>query len=40
MLNIFEHDLIPFKEINVKGCKEIAFSNGGHLFALANSNFI
>lgn len=40
MLNIFENEFIPFKEIHIKGCKEIKFSNGGHLFAIANSNIV
>ena len=50
MLNIFENDLVPFKEIHIKvafiiikikqGCKEIQFSHGGHLFAIANSNIV
>lgn len=40
MLNIFEHEFTPFKEIHIKGCKEIRFSNGGHLFAIANSNIV
>ena len=40
MLNIFEHELVPFKEIHIKGCMEIKFSHGGHLFAIANSNIV
>lgn len=40
MLNIFENDLVIFKEIHIKGCREIKFSNGGHLFAIANSNIV
>ncbi|EGR31811.1 WD repeat protein [Ichthyophthirius multifiliis] len=35
-LNIFENDLISFKELTVKNCREIQFSNGGHLFAITN----
>jgi hypothetical protein len=40
MLNIFENEFYPFKDIHIKGCREIKFSNGGHLFAIANSNII
>lgn len=40
MMNIFEKDLVTYKEINVKACSEISFSNGGHLFAIANTNII
>jgi WD40 repeat protein len=40
MFNIFEHDLVSFKEIHIKACREIKFSNGGHLFAIANSNIV
>ncbi len=40
MLNIFENSLVSFKEISIKGCKEISFSNGGHLFAVANGSTI
>jgi WD40 repeat protein len=40
MLNIYENDLKCFKEINIKRCKEISFSNGGHLFAVANNSTI
>lgn len=39
-MNIFEKDFHVFKEIHIKGCREISFSNGGHLFAIANSNII
>lgn len=40
MLNIFENDLIPFKEIHMKSCKEISFSHGGHLFAMAGGAIV
>lgn len=40
MLNIFENDLIPFKEIHMKSCKEISFSHGGHLFAMASGAIV
>lgn len=36
LLNLFEHDLVPFKEIIVKTVREISISNGGHLFAFTN----
>ena len=35
-LNIFENDLQSFKELSIKNCRELRFSNGGHLFALTN----
>lgn len=40
LMNIFENDLMPFKDIHIKGCGEIQFSHGGHLFAIANSNTV
>lgn len=36
MMNVFARNLKTYKEISVKACREIRFSNGGHLFALAN----
>jgi WD40 repeat protein len=40
MMNIYEHDLVVIKEIPIKNCKEIKFSNGGHLFAIANQSVV
>lgn len=41
MMNIFEDQLSPYKNIsNIKNCREIVFSNGGHLFACQNNNNI
>lgn len=37
MMNVFsEKKLSTFKEIPIKSCREIQFSNGGHLFACVN----
>ena len=41
MLNIFDKDIVCYREIQIKCCKVISFSNGGHLFAVvANSSLI
>ena len=41
MMNVFsEKKLSTFKEIPIKSCREIQFSNGGHLFAWVNSHVI
>lgn len=40
MLNIFENDIVPYKEISIKGVREVSFSNGGHLFAIATNGVI
>jgi hypothetical protein len=39
-LNVFKDSVRQFTPINIKGCREIRFSNGGHLFACANQNHI
>lgn len=36
MMNVFQKTLKTFKEIPIKLCREIRFSNGGHLFACTN----
>ena len=36
MMNIFSKGLKTFWDIPIKGCREIRFSNGGHLFACTN----
>ena len=33
MMNVFQKNLKSFHTIPIKGCREIRFSNGGHLFA-------
>lgn len=46
MMNVFKNSVEPYptdnggKEINVKQCREIVFSHGGHLFACQNQTFI
>ena len=40
MMNIFEKNLVSYKTINIKSCREIVFSNGGHLFACQNQSNI
>lgn len=41
MMNVFsEKKLSTFKEIPIKSCREIQFSNGGHLFAWVNQHYI
>jgi len=33
-MNIYEDEFITLKEIPVRNCKVIKYSNGGHLFAV------
>ena len=40
MMNVFSKSLKQFHAISIKGCREIKFSNGGHLFACACQNNI
>ena len=40
MMTILMDDLKVYREFSIKGCREVKFSNGGHLFAAANSTFI
>jgi len=40
MLNIYEDNMQSFQEISIKGCKHVSFSNGGHLFAIANGPMV
>jgi WD40 repeat protein len=35
MMNVLSKTLNPFKSLQVKACREVRFSNGGHLFAAA-----
>ena len=37
-MNVLSKSLQAFKNIAVKGCREIQFSHGGHLFAAAYGN--
>jgi WD40 repeat protein len=36
LMNVFQKRLKSFHTISIKGCREIKFSNGGHLFACAS----
>ncbi|KAL8584312.1 hypothetical protein ACOMHN_014731 [Nucella lapillus] len=40
LMNLLIDDIRTFKEFTVRGCKECAFSNGGHLFAAVHGNVI
>ena len=40
LLNLLVDDIRPFKEFPIKNCRECAFSNGGHRFAVANGYHI
>jgi len=40
MMNVFADTILPYKDILIKPCSEIVFSNGGHLFAAMFQNFI
>ena len=40
MMNIFQESIQQYKELPYKGCREIVFSNGGHLFACQHQTFI
>ncbi|XP_062412043.1 cilia- and flagella-associated protein 57 isoform X1 [Sardina pilchardus] len=40
LLNLLIDDIRPFKELTVRGCRECAFSHGGHMFAAVNGNII
>lgn len=40
MVNILMNDLVTYKEIPIKGCKEIAFTHGGDKFAVCNGSTI
>jgi WD40 repeat protein len=35
MVNVLSKSLNPFKTLPIKACREVKFSNGGHLFAAA-----
>ncbi|KAM4604692.1 cilia- and flagella-associated protein 57 [Polymixia lowei] len=40
LMNLLIDDIRTFKEFAVSGCRECAFSHGGHLFAAVNGNVI
>jgi len=40
LMNILSKGLNSFKSLQIKGCKEVRFSNGGHYFAAAVQNAI
>ncbi|ORY73038.1 WD40 repeat-like protein [Neocallimastix californiae] len=40
LMNILIDDLKPYKEFNIRGCKECKFSNGGQYFAAAYRNCV
>ncbi|XP_068808902.1 cilia- and flagella-associated protein 57 isoform X4 [Struthio camelus] len=40
LTSLLYEDMHVFKEFTVRGCRECAFSNGGHLFAAVNGNVI
>ena len=40
MMNVFQKSLKSYHVIPIKGCREIRFSNGGHLFACASQSNI
>ncbi|XP_072560503.1 cilia- and flagella-associated protein 57 isoform X2 [Paramormyrops kingsleyae] len=39
-MNLLTDDIRTFKEFSVRGCRECAFSHGGHMFAAVNGNII
>ncbi|XP_077948631.1 cilia and flagella associated protein 57 isoform X2 [Gasterosteus aculeatus] len=40
LMNLLIDDIRAIKEFSVRGCRECAFSHGGHLFAAVNGNVI
>ena len=40
MMNVFQDSIQQYKELPYKGCREIVFSNGGHLFACQFQTFV
>ncbi|CAJ1051853.1 cilia- and flagella-associated protein 57 isoform X1 [Xyrichtys novacula] len=40
LMNLLIDDICTFKEFTVRGCRECAFSHGGHMFAAVNGNVI
>ena len=40
LLNVFRDMLKPYKDLQIKACKEVRFSHGGNMFAVANGSNI
>ena len=40
MMNVFDKSIQKYKDIPIRGCSEVRFSNGGHLFAAVQGNAI
>ncbi|XP_041837670.1 cilia- and flagella-associated protein 57 isoform X2 [Melanotaenia boesemani] len=40
LMNLIIDDIRTYKEFPVRGCRECAFSHGGHMFAAVNGNII
>ncbi|XP_048457939.1 cilia- and flagella-associated protein 57 isoform X3 [Rhincodon typus] len=40
LMNLLIDDIRTFKEFTIRSCRECAFSNGGHVFAVVNGNVI
>ncbi|KAM8756594.1 cilia- and flagella-associated protein 57 [Acanthopagrus schlegelii] len=40
LMNLLIDDIRTFKEFTVRGCRDCAFSHGGHMFAAVNGNVI
>ncbi|KAM4741198.1 cilia- and flagella-associated protein 57 [Anableps anableps] len=40
LMNLFIDDIRTFNEFTLRGCRECAFSHGGHMFAAVNGNII
>ena len=40
LMNVFSDCIKTYKELPIKACREIRFSNGGHLFAATNGHII
>ena len=40
LMNVFRDVLKPYKDLQIKACKDVRFSHGGHMFAVANGSNI
>ncbi|MBN3302205.1 CFA57 protein, partial [Amia calva] len=40
LMNLLIDDIRTFREFTVRGCRECAFSHGGHMFAAVNGNVV
>jgi len=36
LMNILDNSLVPYKNLQIRECREIKFAFGGHLFACQN----